>query len=54
MIKEVLKALVGVGRPPETPFEPSPKNILIFAILLLLCFLGTVTGALFLTSLVLR
>jgi hypothetical protein len=51
LIKEVLKALIGVGKLPEKPFEPSLGNILLFGFMLIGSFLGGIALLLFLTSL---
>lgn len=54
MIKEVLKALVGVGKLPNKPFEPTFGRILLFGFMVAGSFLGTVLLLLYLTSIILR
>jgi hypothetical protein len=54
MIKEVFKALIGVGKLPNKSIEPTFGNILIFGFMLIGSFLGTVLLLLYLTSIILR
>jgi len=54
VVKEVLKALIGVGKLPEDPPEPTLLNILTFGFLLIGSFLGTILLMLFITSLIVR
>lgn len=54
MIKEVFKALIGVGKLPDKPFEPTLGKVLLFGFMLIGSFLGTVLLLLFLTSIILR
>jgi len=51
VVKEVLKALIGVGKFPEESFELSLLNILVFGFLLIGSFLFAVASLLFITSL---
>lgn len=52
MIKEALKALVGVGTLPKDPPKPTIFNLMLFAFLLMFGFLGTVLGLIFLVTLI--
>ena len=54
MVKEVFKALIGVGKLPDKPFEPTLGKILLFGFMLIGSFLGTVLLLLYLTSIILR
>jgi hypothetical protein len=54
MIKEVFKALIGVGKLPDKPFELTLGRILLFSFMLIGSFLGTVLLLLYLTSIILR
>ena len=49
MIKEVLKALIGVGKFPEEPFQPTLGTILLFGFMLIGSFLLAI-GSLFLMT----
>ena len=49
MIKEALKAVIGVGRKTEIE-NISPGRILFFALLVGILFLGTITFLLFIAS----
>ena len=51
MIKEALKAVIGVGKN-DGQLKIAPLRILLFAFLVALIFLGTVALLLFLTSLI--
>jgi len=51
VIKEVLKALIGVGKFPEESIEPTLGTILLFGFLLIGSFLLAVASLLFITSL---
>ena len=51
MIKEVVKALIGVGKFPEEEFQPSLLNILAFGFLLIFSFLSAVASVAFIVSL---
>tara|TARA_Y100000592_G_C5236707_1_gene206427 strand:- start:158 stop:325 length:168 start_codon:yes stop_codon:yes gene_type:complete len=52
MIKEALKAVIGVGKR-GGPFKITPMRIILFAFLVLLFFLGTVATLLLLTNIIL-
>ena len=54
MIKEVFKALIGVGKLQDKPFEPTLGSVLLFGLMLIGSFLGTVLLLLYLTSIILR
>jgi len=54
MIKEVLKALIGVGSLPEDPPKPTIFNFMFFGFLLILSFLGAVVGLLFFATLIIN
>jgi len=49
LIKEALKAVIGVGKQ-GTQFKITPLRIVLFALLVAIIFLGTVTALLFLAS----
>jgi len=52
VVKEVFKALIGVGKLPDKPFEPTLGKILLFGFMLIGSFLLTILGLLFLASLI--
>jgi len=49
LIKEAVKAVIGVGKN-GGQFKITPMRIILFAILVAIIFLGTVTALLFLAS----
>jgi hypothetical protein len=51
LIKEVLKALIGVGKLPDKPPVLTLGTILTFGFLIIFGFLGIVASLLFLASL---
>jgi len=52
LIANAIKAVLGVGKKSEDNFEIKPMRIIWFALLVAFFFLGTITGLLLLTSLV--
>ena len=54
MIANAIKAVLGVGKKSEGKFEIKPIAIIWFAILVAFFFLGTISGLLLLTSLIIN
>jgi hypothetical protein len=52
MIRDAIKAVLGVGTKSEGKFKIKPISILWFALLVAFFFLGSITGLLLLVSLV--
>jgi hypothetical protein len=52
LIKNAIKAVIGVGRESDSKFEIKPLAIIWFALLVAFFFLGTVSLLLLLTSLI--
>ena len=53
MIKDAVKAVLGVGAKSESKIKITPLRIILFAFLVALLFLGAISGLLLLTSLLL-
>jgi len=54
LIANAIKAVLGVGKKSEGKFEIKPIAIIWFAILVAFFFLGTISGLLLLTSLIIN
>jgi len=54
LIADAIKAVIGIGKKSEGKFEIKPLAIVWFAILVAFFFLGTISGLLLLTSLIIN
>jgi len=54
VLKPIVKALLGVGKKHDEPFEITPRNVLLFAILLCFSFLSIVLSLMAIASLFLK
>jgi len=52
LINNAIKAVIGVGKKTDGKFEIKPLTIIWFALLVAFFFLGTISGLLLLTSLI--